>query len=480
VSFNDEGICNVCERFDRYADRALDYFRNIDELSEIFRASRAAHPQAAFDCIALLSGGKDSTYALAQLVDMGLRVFAFTLDNGYLSEEAMVNIRRVVEHLGVRHEFGTTPAMREIFADSLKRHSNVCNGCFKTIYTLALKRADEMGVPIIVTGLSRGQFFETRLTPELFESESQPLATIDDTVLAARKAYHRVRDAVSKNIDTSFLRGGELLDEVRFVDFYRYSDVSLEAMLSYLDERLPWVRPADTGRSTNCLINDVGIHVHKTERGYHNYAWPYSWDVRVGHKERDEALDELNDAIDEKRVARILQEVGYRIRERSVGQATTSLTAYIVADEGFDEADYRDRLRKRLPVQAIPSSFVAVDAIPLTPNGKVDENRLRADGRQGKRVSRGQVTAPRNEIEQIVHTIWCELLGIPVVSTDTDFLDAGGNSILAIQVVARVSHAFDMDLPFAVAFQAPTIRDLAAVVESILMGELDHPTDAEA
>ena len=95
---------------------------------------------------------------------MGLRVYAFTLDNGYISEQAKDNIRRVVAALGVEHEFATTPAMNAIFRDSLTRFSNVCNGCFKTIYTLGMTRARELGIPIIVTGLSRGQFFETRLT----------------------------------------------------------------------------------------------------------------------------------------------------------------------------------------------------------------------------------------------------------------------------------------------------------------------------
>ena len=82
-------------------------------------------------------------------------------------------------------------------------------------------------------------------------------------------------------------------------------------MLNYLDQRLPWIRPSDTGRSTNCLINDVGIFVHKRNEGYHNYALPYSWDVRMGHKQREAALDELNDQIDVDNVHRILQEIGY-------------------------------------------------------------------------------------------------------------------------------------------------------------------------
>ena len=59
----------------------------------------------------LLSGGKDSTYAMAQLVEMGVNVLAYTLDNGYISDEAKANIERVAAHLGVDHIYGTTPAM---------------------------------------------------------------------------------------------------------------------------------------------------------------------------------------------------------------------------------------------------------------------------------------------------------------------------------------------------------------------------------
>ena len=100
----------------------------------------------------------------------GWRVHALTLDNGFISEGAKENIRSSIDALGITHEFATTEAMNEIFRDSLDRHSNVCQGCYKTIYTMAVARADELGIPVIVTGLSRGQFFETRLIPAQFES----------------------------------------------------------------------------------------------------------------------------------------------------------------------------------------------------------------------------------------------------------------------------------------------------------------------
>ncbi len=85
------------------------------------------------------------------------------MDNGFISEEAKTNVRRVVDELGLELVIGETPAMTGVFADSLRRFSNVCQGCFKVIYTLAMNLAVERGISTIVTGLSRGQIFETRL-----------------------------------------------------------------------------------------------------------------------------------------------------------------------------------------------------------------------------------------------------------------------------------------------------------------------------
>lgn len=105
----------------------------------------------------LLSGGKDSTYAVAKMAEITRNMLCVTLDNGDIAQEAKTNISRITKALGLDHRFLTTPAINEIFVDNLKRHSNVCQGCFKTIYTLALDVARAVGAPMIVTGLSRGQ-----------------------------------------------------------------------------------------------------------------------------------------------------------------------------------------------------------------------------------------------------------------------------------------------------------------------------------
>ena len=348
VHFDDEGVCSVCHSYEAVKGNAERYFKSMDDLRRLFETSSRARP-SGYDCMMLLSGGKDSTYALCRMVEMGVSVYAVTLDNGFISEHAKQNMRRVTQQLGVPLEVVTTPAMHAIFRESLKRFSNVCHGCFKTMYTLSTTRARALQIPIIVTGLSRGQLFETRLTEEMFRDDRFSPEEVDAAVLEARKVYHRVDDQVARSLDVRIFQDDRVFTEIQFVDFYRYCDVGLDEVLSYLDRRVPWVRPVDTGRSTNCLINDAGIYVHTTERGYHNYALPYSWDVRLGQKTRSAALEELDDELDMGRVRRALAEVGYDDPGPSGHNDQPVLAAFYVASEEISDEEFRRRLGERLP-----------------------------------------------------------------------------------------------------------------------------------
>ena len=141
---------------------------------------------------------------------------------------------------------------------------------------------------------------------------------------------------------------------------------ALKKCKNFLGEHAPWVRPADTGRPTNCLINDAGIYVHKNKEGYHNYALPYSWDVRLGQKQRDAALDELNDHIDIEEVHNILQAIGYH-EDGYLGESSdVHITAFFTASEKLRSSDLRAFLAERLQEAMVPSAFVHMDALPLT------------------------------------------------------------------------------------------------------------------
>ena len=473
VAFDADGVCGLCRSYEAIEVHARVYWRTMDDLRALFEESRRAHP-SGYDCLMLYSGGKDSTYALCRLVELGLSVYAFTLDNGFISEGAKENIRKVTAQLGVPIEFATTPAMNAIFRDSLARFSNVCNGCFKAIYTLSMLRARDLGIPIIVTGLSRGQMFETRLSEEMFRDGRCRPDEIDAAVLAARKVYHRVPDEASRALDVRAFQDDRIFEQVRFVDFYRYCDVGMHEMLDYLGRKVPWVRPSDTGRSTNCLINELGIYVHQKERGYHSYALPYSWDVRLGHKTRDAALEELDDDIDPADVRRLLAEVGYDEQRIAAGGEQMSLVGFYVASGDVTDQDLRQRLAERLPAQLIPLRLQRIDAIPLTANGKVDELALSSD--VVERAARAAYRPPEGPVEEFLAGVWQEELGVERVGSGDGFFDLGGTSLTAMQVMVRLCREFDIDLPLATIFTHPTLGELATAAEDRILADVAEDT----
>jgi len=463
--FDTNNVCSFCRNYEAYEKKVEKYFKSENKFTELFNASKSEDSE--YDCIMLFSGGKDSTYALAKLVAMGLKVLAFTLDNGYISENAKDNIKRVTNALDVDCMFGTSPAMNEIFVDSLKTHCNVCNGCFKTIYNLSLKVAFEKKIPIIVTGLSRGQFFETKLSEEIFWKPMDDVEEIDQTLFAAREAYHSVKDVAYEKTDGAFIEENNVLQSVKIVDFYRYHDVTLENLLDYINTKLPWVRPEDTGRSTNCLINKVGIYIHKQEKGYSNYAFPYSWDVRTGHKTKEETIDEIEEVITENDVSQIINEIGY---EKNIESGM--LIAYYTGEEQAT-ADMRKYVSKYLPDYMVPNKFVCVDEIPVTPNGKVDYKQL-------ENIKSAQVQTirkPTNELEELLVDIWKEVLLLDEISIDSNFFELGGTSLHAIRIVARIEKELDYQLGVQYIFQIPTIETLSEHILQEMQNILAANTD---
>ena len=478
VVFDSAGVCNTCRDFSAVKDHFRDYFKSQADLQIIIDNAKRTK-SGKYDCMVLYSGGKDSTYMLSQLVrEFGMQPLVFSMDNGYISEEAKDNIRRVTESLGVDLVFGQTPHMNAIFTDSLKRHRNVCDGCFKVIYTLSINLARQKGIKYIFTGLSRGQLFETRLS-DMFQARIFDGNEIDRTVLSARKAYHRIDDAVSQLMDVKMFESDTTFDEVQLVDFFRYTDVPLNEMYRYLNQNVPWVRPSDTGRSTNCLINDVGIYIHKKERGFHNYALPYSWDVRMGHKTWAEAVDELSDDIDPTRVQRILSEIGYDESETLMQRFEKRLVAYYVSREPVATAELRKYLSTRLPDYMIPADFIRLDQLPLTVNGKVDRGALPAPETARPSLKTGYVP-PSTPVEMQLARIWSDVLNLQQVGIHDNFFELGGDSISTIHVMMRVSQAFDVDLRPVELFNVPTIAGLSGRIENALIAQIEQLSDEEA
>jgi amino acid adenylation domain-containing protein len=126
-------------------------------------------------------------------------------------------------------------------------------------------------------------------------------------------------------------------------------------------------------------------------------------------------------------------------------------------------ANLRHFLSEKLPEYMIPSAFVMLDALPLTPNRKVDRRSL-PKPETGRRGLESSFVAPRDNLEQQLANIWQKILDVKVIGVRDSFFELGGHSLLAVRLFAQIENRFGRRLPLAALFQAPTIEQLANVL----------------
>jgi acyl carrier protein len=117
----------------------------------------------------------------------------------------------------------------------------------------------------------------------------------------------------------------------------------------------------------------------------------------------------------------------------------------------------------------IPSAFIFLETIPLTPTGKPDRKALPEPG-QNRPTLEQPYTPARDALEATLAAIWEQVLGVQPVGITDNFLDLGGNSLLAIRIIARLQEVIRVETPLRKLFELPTIAELAAFITQ-LQGE---------
>jgi acyl carrier protein len=128
----------------------------------------------------------------------------------------------------------------------------------------------------------------------------------------------------------------------------------------------------------------------------------------------------------------------------------------------------------------IPSSFAFLDNIPLTPNGKTDRDALLALSLTLHQEEAPVVVPPRTPLERMVARAWGEVLDHVPDSIHQDFFAAGGNSLLAIQLLTRLRQQFEIELPLEAMLTSPTIAALSRTIESDLLRRLADMSEVDA
>ncbi|HEX2093128.1 MAG TPA: amino acid adenylation domain-containing protein, partial [Longimicrobiaceae bacterium] len=160
-----------------------------------------------------------------------------------------------------------------------------------------------------------------------------------------------------------------------------------------------------------------------------------------------------------------VREVVVTAREDDSGDRR--LVAYVVSRDGSPvpttEA-MREYLRVRVPEYMVPAAWVALEKLPLLPNGKLDRRSL-PEPEPTPGAGRGYA-APRTATEERLAEIWEEVLGVERIGIHDSFFELGGHSLRAAQVITRVRVAFGVEMPMAAVFDAPTVAELAERVSA--------------
>jgi tRNA(Ile)-lysidine synthase TilS/MesJ len=320
IHFDQEGVCQYCQR-------ALD-----PERREAQRASlRAKFEKLAADvrsrpgyhCLVAWSGGKDSTYTLWLLKEQyDLHPLAFTFDNGFVSLQALKNVRTVAENLKVDYAIvkPSFDVLKKVFVAStqpgmystkaLQRASSICNTCMAIAKGIGLRIALEKEIPIMAYGWSPGQI----PSASAFMHFNAPML---QAVVDAAKAP---LEAVVNGRVAQYFPEQHQLTSARVLPY----NISPLAFLEYDEETilhqirgLAWEHPQDTDpNSTNCLLNSFANLMHVQQMGYHPYAMELAGLVREGYMDRQQALQKLEAAPVPQVVAAVEAKLGVRIPQR--------------------------------------------------------------------------------------------------------------------------------------------------------------------
>lgn len=307
VWFNKEGVCNYCLEFKEATQHHRPVADREDEFVEMLEKHRG---RGEYDCLVMLSGGKDSTYALYLLKERyKLNVLSFTYDNGFESETALENIRKAVDALEVDHLYLKPVHMKRLFRFLLQSGVNpsvLCPPCKSAMNTTAWEIAKKLGIGLIVSGNTKGQRNPRPMQPD----NAILLRKVADLIEAEEE--FRPRLSMYFNKDLCHSDKMEEKDGIRIVSPYYYTKWDGRKAMGVLGKTLGWKAPiVDYPRTaTNCLMSLVVAYASRVGYGFSFHNTEMSVLIRHGEMTREEALQALEMEIDRDAVAAVLSRLG--------------------------------------------------------------------------------------------------------------------------------------------------------------------------
>lgn len=319
IFFNDQGVCNLCVEFEKEKEEEQKHKLLETDFLKILNKHRG---KSKYDVMVMCSGGKDSTSALYYMkTRYQMNPLAFTFDNGFETEDALGNVRRAVDKLGVDFLFFKSPYMKGFFKEILKSESKavICHPCSLWYMDLAFDTARRYEIPLIVAGWTKGQSTNQQVmskcgcgaaSPE-FKSMSESTNAFIQKMVKTDPRY--------KDFPTSMeevLKRAQTKHKAMVLSPHWFLPFNQEEYVATIMRELDWRYPklSYPGKSTNCALNFLSVKNSLRDFGFTHYHVEMSKLIRQGAIRREDALKDLEFQVSQNDINQIAQKLDYQYK----------------------------------------------------------------------------------------------------------------------------------------------------------------------
>lgn len=279
IRLDAEGVCSFCRFYEQH-QAGLDDYESLHRLflAEIEKAKeKARQNRSPYDCIVGLSGGKDGAYLICQLKKVyGMRVLAYTFDNGFSTDFGRQNCERLKKAMDIDHIYISMKdsELTKFYRAALKVTRNFCSICFHFMHYHSHLLASRFGIPLIVNGRTRSQIYQNALE----EKGLEPFELSHSLKAFEYQMFGRLLDKLEGNSCVDFLPGAE----VTSLSYFTYHKVSDEEKMAYLEKEIGWERPKNAKPHADCWAHAAAEKLFLDKNGFPLRAGELAQMVRSG------------------------------------------------------------------------------------------------------------------------------------------------------------------------------------------------------
>lgn len=298
ISFNKDGVCSFCEAYDSIKDKLHDY----DKLEKLFikKIKNSGHK---YDAAVGFSGGKDSTYVLYKLVKQyGLKVKAFTLDNGFMSPEAKKQIDIIVKELGVEHEYVVydNSILKKMYKYIVSKFLSPCIACAFLGYAAMINYPSRIDAAVMIHGRSIPQmmrnyqfgdkdYFKPILEDGLSEESKNPAELYESMISTVSKLVDK---DLAKTIKNELLVDGYKNGFRPFIGYFLYHKYDKDEIIEELAKNTSW-KAVSEEEHYDCLIHHGALYLKNMIARRSHLMPEISVQIREGQISREEGIEKL-------------------------------------------------------------------------------------------------------------------------------------------------------------------------------------------